>query len=104
MRPKSLSAVMILVPAGSAEARDVGEPDCESWGGGLELGAGDDTDEALPEDAESSGVESDDKTPQPSTAREEQTEHDNEIAADRRLGSEVSSTVSESSSDSTTRA
>jgi hypothetical protein len=70
MRPKSLSAVMILVPAGSAEARDVGEPDGESWGGGLELGAGDDRDEALPEDAESSGVESDDETPQPTRSRQ----------------------------------
>jgi len=73
MRPKSLSAVMILVPAGSPDGRDVGDPDGESCGAGLELGAGDDTDEASPEDAEGTEVGSDDEIPQPARSRQSMT-------------------------------
>ena len=47
MRPKSLSAEMILVPAGGREGLDVGAPDAESWAVGLEMGEGDLVDEAL---------------------------------------------------------
>jgi len=65
---------MILVPAGSPDGRDVGDPDAESCRAGLELGgAGDDTEEASPEDAESSEVDSDDENPQPGRSRQSTT-------------------------------
>ena len=70
MRPKSLSAEMILVPAGAREGLDVGAPDLESWAVGLEMGEGD-PDEAPPGGAESAVVDRDvDEAPQPATNRQ----------------------------------
>jgi hypothetical protein len=70
MRPKSLSAEMILVPAGAREGLDVG-PDGESCAVGLEMGDGDETDVAGPGDAESTVVDGDvDEAPQPATNRQ----------------------------------
>jgi hypothetical protein len=70
MRPKSLSAEMILVPAGAREGLDVGAPDRESCAVGLDRGDGDVGDEAPPGDAESTVVDGDvDETPQPATNR-----------------------------------
>jgi hypothetical protein len=71
MRPKSLSAEMILVPAGAREGLDVGAPDGESCVVGLDIGDRDDTDEAPPGDAESTVGDRDvDEAPQPATNRQ----------------------------------
>jgi hypothetical protein len=71
MKPKSLSAEMILVPAGAREALGVGAPEGESCAVGLEMGEGDLTDEAPPGGAESAVVDRDvDEAPQPATSRQ----------------------------------
>ena len=71
MRPKSLSAEMILVPAGARERLDVGAPDANLGRSGLEMGEGNLVDEAPLGGAESAVVDRDvDEAPQPATNRQ----------------------------------
>jgi hypothetical protein len=67
---------MILVPAGSPEGRAVGDReaplgDGETSAAGLEVGDGEEADDAPPGDAESSGEDPEvDDPPQPTTSRQ----------------------------------